>query len=214
MKLKWIGQSCFTLTSSTGTRALMDPFANFLGYRMPPVEAEVVTTSHDHFDHNHIQVVQGNFCHIDQPGAYQIQDISIHGTRAWHDAIQGARRGQNIIYTIGVDGLTVCHLGDLGHLLSAEQAADIGRVDILLLPVGGRFAITVAQALEVRKQLRPVITIPMHYRTPALGLAGFIFAPVGDFVSRAGEPAREVQELSVDRDSLQANAGIILLKYD
>ncbi len=97
MKIKWFGQSCFTLTSSTGTRVLMDPFKNFLGYRMPPVAAEVVTTSHDHFDHNHIQAVQGNFCHIDQPGSYQIQDIAIHGTPAWHDAFQGATRGRNII---------------------------------------------------------------------------------------------------------------------
>ncbi len=213
MKLKWFGQSCFTLTSSTGTRVLMDPFKNFLGYRMPAASAEVVTTSHDHFDHNHIQAVQGNFCHIDQPGSYPIQDIAIHGTPAWHDAFQGAKRGQNIIYTFGVDGLTVCHLGDLGHLLSAEQAADIGRVDILLLPVGGRFAISVAQALEVRKQLQPVITIPMHYRTPALGLFGFVFARVADFVFMTGEPAREAPELSIDPDTLHANAGILLLKY-
>ncbi len=214
MKLKWFGQSCFYLTSNAGTRVLMDPCARWLGYRMPPVEAEVVTTSHDHFDHNFLQMVEGNFYHIDQPGTYQIQDISIRGTPAWHDAFQGTKRGRNIIYTFGVDGLTVCHLGDLGHLLRAEQLADLGKVDILLLPVGGRFAITVAEALEVCKQIQPVITVPMHYRTPALGLGGFFFARVDDFVSISSEPARKVQEISINEDSLQANAGIILLQYD
>ena len=214
MELKWFGQSCFYLTSSAGTRVLMDPFARWLGYRMPPVEAEVVTTSHDHFDHNYIEAVDGNFYHIDQPGTYQVKDISIRGTQAWHDAFQGSKRGRNIIYTFGVDGLSICHLGDLGHLLSPEQIADIGKVEILLLPVGGRFAITVVEALEVRAQIRPVITIPMHYRTPALGVGGFFFARVDDFVSMTGEPVKEAQELSFDLDSLQANAGIILLKYD
>ncbi len=214
MKLKWLGQSCFYHTSNAGTRVLMDPCARWLGYRMPPVAAEMVTTSHDHFDHNFLQMLEGNFYHIDQPGTYSIQDVSIHGTPAWHDAAQGSRRGRNIIYTFAVDGLTVCHLGDLGHLLSADQISDIGEVDILLLPVGGRFAITVAEALEVRKQLQPVITIPMHYRTPALGLVGFFFARVDNFVSRSGEQAREAPELSVDLDSLQANAGVLLLKYD
>ena len=193
---------------------LMDPCARWFGYRMPRVEAEVVTTSHDHWDHNYIQAVKGNFYHIDQPGTCQVRDISIRGTQAWHDAFQGSKQGQNIIFTFDVDGLSVCHLGDLGHLLNPEQIADVGKVDILLLPVGGRFAITVAEAMEVRKQLQPVITIPMHYRTPVLGLGGFFFARVNDFLSMTGEPARVVQELSIDLDSLRANAGIILLKYD
>ena len=214
MKLKWFGQSCFYLTSKAGTRVLMDPFARWFGYRMPRIEAEVVTTSHDHFDHNYIQAVSGNFYHIDQPGTYQVKDISIRGTQAWHDAFQGSKRGRNIIYNFGVDGLNICHLGDLGHLLSSEQIANVGKVDILLMPVVGRFAITVAEALEVRKQIQPVITIPMHYRTPALGLGGFFFARVDEFVSLAGEPVREIQELSIDLDTLQTNAGIILLKYD
>lgn len=214
MELKWFGQSCFYLTSNTGTRVLMDPFARWFGYRLPRVEAEVVTTSHDHFDHNYIQAVDGNFYHIDQPGTYQVKDISIRGILAWHDAFQGSKRGRNIIFCFNVDGLNVCHLGDLGHLLSPEQIEDIGKVDILLLPVGGRFAITVAEALEVRKQIQPVITIPMHYRTPALGLGGFFFARVDDFVSLAREPTRKEQTLSMGVDSLQANAGIILLIYD
>ncbi len=214
MNLRWFGQSCFYLTSHAGTRVLIDPCARWFGYRMPPVESDVVTTSHHHFDHNNLQMAAGNFYHIDQPGTYHIQDITIHGTLAWYDDCQGSKRGRNIIYSFGVDGLTICHLGDLGHLLSSEQISDIGKVDILLLPVGGRFAITVAQALEVRKQLQPVITIPMHYRTPALGLGGFFFAQVDDFVSLSGEPVKKAKELSNDLDSLRANAGILLLKYD
>ena len=214
MNLRWFGQSCFYLTSGAGTRLLMDPYAKWFGYRMPQVQAQAVTTSHTHFDHNNIRAVHGDFQHIDRPGNYQAGDITIHGTLAWHDAVQGAKRGRNIIFTFAVDGLNVCHLGDLGHLLSPQQVAEIGRVDILLLPVGGAFAISVPEALQVRRQLQPAVTIPMHYRTKALGLGGLLFARLEVFLSSVGEPARKARELSVDPGSLAANAGILLLSYD
>jgi len=213
MKLQWFGQSCFYLTSSAGTRVLMDPCARWMGYKMPQVEAEGVTTSHHHYDHHYLQMAEGNFSHIDQPGTNQVKDISVHGTLAWHDALQGARRGQNIIFNFGVDGLNVCHLGDLGHLLTPEQVADIGKVDVLLLPVGGAFAISIAGAVEVGKQLQAAITIPMHYRTPALGLLGIFFAPLDKFISMAGQPVREMPELSLEEPTLVDLSGIVVLQY-
>ena len=213
MLLKWFGQSCFLMTSQAGTRVLMDPFGKGLGYRVPQLQADIVTTSHNHFDHNNIAAVKGNFSHIDTRGTYTHKDIGINGTLTCHDKVQGANRGSNIVFTFSVDGLRVCHCGDLGHVLTPEQMSAIGRVDVLLVPVGGNFTINAAEAMEVRKQLNPAITIPMHFRTRSMGLLGLMFAPVDKFLARAGTPARELEELWVDQESLADNAGIVLLKY-
>jgi len=213
MKLKWFGQSCFLLTSQAGTRVLMDPFGKGLGYRVPELQADIVSTSHHHFDHNNIAAVNGNFYHIDTHGSYTDKDIAITGTLTCHDNVQGAKRGSNVIFTFSVDGLRVCHCGDLGHVLTPEQLQAIGKVDVLLLPVGGTFVLNAAEALEVRGQLQPAITIPMHYRTRAMGLFGLLFARVDKFLALAGEPARLLGELSVDQPSLAQQAGIIVLNY-
>lgn len=213
MQLRWFGQSCFLMTSQTGTRVLMDPFGKGLGYPVPDVQADIVTTSHDHFDHNNIAAVKGKFSHIDTRGSYTLKDIDISGTLTCHDKVQGAKRGSNVVFTFQVDGLRVCHCGDLGHVLTPEQVNGIGKVDILLVPVGGTFTISAAEAVEVCRQLNPTITIPMHYRTPALGLIGLMFARVDKFLALASGPAREMLELSVDQASLAENAGIIVMKY-
>jgi L-ascorbate metabolism protein UlaG (beta-lactamase superfamily) len=213
MQLIWLGQSCFLLTSQAGTRVLMDPFGRGLGYRMPVLEADIVSSSHDHFDHNNIWAVKGNFYHIDTRGSYTLKDIDINGTLTCHDKVSGARRGSNVIFTFSVDGLQVCHCGDLGHVLTPEQVSAIGQVDVLLLPVGGAFVLNAADALQVRSQLNPAITIPMHYRTRALGLFGLLFARVDKFLALAGQPGRTLEELSLDRSSLTQQAGIVVMKY-
>jgi len=213
MQLKWFGQSCFLLTSQAGTRVLMDPFGKGLGYRVPELEADIVSTSHDHFDHNNIWAIKGNFYHIDTHGSYTHKDIDITGTLTCHDKVSGANRGSNVIFTFSVDGLRVCHCGDLGHVLTPAQVEAIGKVDVLLLPVGGTFVINAADALKVRNQLGPVITIPMHYRTRPMGLFGLLFARVDKFLALAGEPARVLRELTVDQTSLAEQAGIVVMKY-
>jgi L-ascorbate metabolism protein UlaG (beta-lactamase superfamily) len=213
MLLKWFGQSCFLMTSQAGTRILMDPYGKGLGYKVPLVQADIVTTSHDHFDHNNIAAVKGNFYHIDTRGSYTHKDIGINGILTCHDKVQGARRGSNVVFTFSVDGLYVCHCGDLGHVLTPEQVTGIGKVDVLLVPVGGSFTINATEALEVRRQLNPTITIPMHYRTRSMSLVTMMLAPVDKFLAQAGQPAREVQELTVDSTSLAEQAGIVAMKY-
>jgi L-ascorbate metabolism protein UlaG (beta-lactamase superfamily) len=191
----------------------MDPFGKGLGYPVPDVQADIVTTSHNHFDHNNVAAVKGNFDRIDTRGSYTHKDIGISGTLTCHDKVQGARRGSNVVFTFLVDGLRVCHCGDLGHVLTPEQVDGIGKVDVLLVPVGGNFTISATEAVEVCHQLNPAITIPMHYRTRALGLMGLMFARVDKFLALASEPAREMLELSVDQASLAENAGVIIMKY-
>ena len=154
MKLKWFGHACFLLTSNNGVRVLVDPFNEKVGYALPVVEADIVTTSHGHGDHNYTAVVNGEFLLIDQPGNFSHNGIEIKGISSFHDKVEGSLKGKNVIYRFNIDGLSVCHLGDLGHLLSPHQVEEIGTVDILLVPVGGHYTIDASDALEVLQQLK------------------------------------------------------------
>jgi L-ascorbate metabolism protein UlaG (beta-lactamase superfamily) len=212
MKIKWLGHSCFLLTSSGGVRVVVDPFNEQVGYKVPAVEADIVTTSHDHFDHNYVQAVKGSFKHINKPGRYSQQGIEITGIPAFHDEAKGAKRGQNVIFRFTVDGLSVCHCGDLGHLLTAEQAKELSPVDVLLVPVGGFYTIDADEAAAVVKALQPTVTIPMHFKTPPVD---FPIAGVDKFLARMGG-GKELggQELELTRDNIAAFAGVIVLSYE
>ncbi|QHW29882.1 MBL fold metallo-hydrolase [Paenibacillus rhizovicinus] len=190
MKMIWYGHSSFLLTSENGTRVLIDPYGKFLGYRMPKaIEADLVVVTHNHKDHNQIKVASGNYKLIDQPEAQTIKDVSIRGVRTFHDKHNGAKRGGNICFLIEMDGVVVCHAGDLGHLLTEEQVAEIGHVDVLIVPVGGRMTLNGAEAAQVVRQLKPSVAIPMHYSTKALGLLGkVIFQNAEPFIQATGQP--------------------------
>jgi L-ascorbate metabolism protein UlaG (beta-lactamase superfamily) len=214
VKIKWLGHSCFLLTSEAGTKVLTDPFDNQVGYSPPAVEADIVTTSHNHFDHNHIQIVKGDFKHISQSGEYEHNGVGIKGVKTFHDEVQGAKRGVNMIYIFDMDSLRVCHCGDLGHIPSQEQAAEIGPIDILLIPVGGTFTVNANKAMEVVKLLKPAVTVPMHYKTPALG---FNIDGVDKFLAAAGISKQQAyldkQEIDVKPESLGLLPKIIVLSY-
>jgi len=211
MKLKWLGHACFLLTSDEGIRALADPFNEKVGYALPEVEADIVTVSHNHGDHNYTAAVRSEFLLIDQPGNFLHKGIEIRGISSYHDSAQGSLKGRNIIFRFGIDGLSVIHLGDLGHVLRSNQVEEIGRVDILLVPVGGHYTIDASSALEVVHQLKPEIIVPMHFRTEAGGAS---LAPVDIFLEKAGEGRiLGKQEIELTRNNLHDNAGIIILDY-
>ena len=169
MNIQWLGHSCFLFTSDSGVRILTDPFDENVGYKTPSVQADVVLTSHDHFDHNAINLVKGNPEIIKDPGKYMVKGINIAGVLSFHDATSGSQRGRNIIFLFKMDNMFICHLGDLGHILQPEQLKDIGAVvDILLIPVGGFYTINAKQADEVIEQVKPKIIIPMHYKTSVI----------------------------------------------
>ena len=121
MKIKWFGHSCFLITSENGLKILTDPYQNMLGYRLPEIEADIVTTSHDHRDHNNIGAVKGSFIHIHEPGRFLKNGIAIKGVETFHDKVAGSKKGKNIIFNFTIDDINVCHCGDLGHLLSPRQ---------------------------------------------------------------------------------------------
>jgi len=211
MRIKWLGHSCFLLTAENGMRILADPFNDEVGYRLPAEEADIVTTSHNHFDHNNISIVKGEFTHINQTGRFFEKGIIIEGIPTFHDTDRGAKRGKNTIFKYSIDDITVCHCGDLGHVLTPEQVKDIGEIDILLVPVGGTFTINAEGACEVVRQLRPLVTIPMHYKTDAMN---FKIDSVDKFIKVSGGGEwTGIHEVEISSDSLSSLPGIIVMDY-
>lgn len=163
MKITYLGHSCFKLTSKNGTSVITDPYTK-VGYELPSgLKATAITVSHAHFDHNYTQAIQAEKV-FSVLGTYQIGDIEITGVHSWHDNKMGALRGENIIFKFLIDGVTVCHLGDLGENITQELIDKIGETDVLLLPVGGTYTIDGAQAKELSKRVSPKIAIPMHFK--------------------------------------------------
>ncbi len=180
MIVTWLGHSCFFLKSNEGLFVLLDPFhESEVGYVMPETRADIVVISHDHLDHNNVDAAGSEADVIFGPGEYTSREIKIRGIESYHDAQRGKLRGTNTIFCFSLDGIRVCHLGDLGHTLSRAQVKAIGPVDLLFLPVGGRYTIDAVGANKVMRQLHPAVTVPMHYKTPALG---FELDPIDDFL--------------------------------
>ncbi len=203
-KITWLGHACFLIVASDGARVLTDPFDGSVGYDVPAVEADIVTVSHGHFDHNNIEVVRGDPKVVDTPGDRSFGSVRIRGIQTYHDTKSGALRGPNVVFIIETDGMTICHAGDLGHNLSDETVESIGRVDVLLLPVGGTYTLDAKAALEVVHKLDPRIVIPMHYKTPDLKLSGIEgperFLAGISRVERAPGSSYTVQAASLPRD--------------
>lgn len=215
MQLHWYGHSAFRLTTENGTRLLIDPYNRFLGYRMPSaIETDIVLVTHSHKDHNQIQVAAGQYLLCNQPLTYEKNDVKIRGVRTFHDNQGGAKRGPNIVFVIEADGLRIAHCGDLGHQLTPEQLAEIGQVDILIVPAGGRMVLGGQGAADVVRQIKPTIAIPMHYRAKALGLLGkLVFEKADNFVAASGLPSRTAKELDVTRETIGEYAGVVLMQY-
>lgn len=211
MKIKWLGHSCFLFTADNGVTVLTDPFDSSVGYAVPNVAADIVSTSHDHFDHNYIQAVQGDFFHVNKSGCFVHKGIDITGVATFHDEQEGAQRGKNIVYKFIVDGIHICHCGDLGHLLTLEQLKKIGHVDILLIPVGGFYTIGPDQAVEVVKMLQPSVIIPMHFKTAPTQLP---IEGVENFLGKMGAGQRVgKQEIEYSKESIVAVSGVVVLDY-
>lgn len=170
MILKYYGHSFFALTLENGSVIAFDPYGTFYEYPRRLLRADVCLISHHHYDHDGLSCLE--------PGA------SVLGVPTFHDGQGGAQRGKNTFFIVEAEGLRVGHAGDLGHLPTRAQAAQIGRLDLLLLPVGGYYTIDAAQAMDVCGLLKPTVTIPMHYRTqydPEMNIA-----PLADFLSLCG----------------------------
>ena len=166
MKIEYLGHSSFKLTESTGTSVVCDPYAADVGFEMDRVRADAVTVSHGHFDHNNINAVEGNPIVLDKECSYDLPGVEIDAIKSFHDKQRGKKRGENLIFKFRMDGIDVCHLGDLGEDCSSELIDLLLPVNVLLIPVGGTYTIDAATAKKYVDAIAPDAVIPMHYRTP------------------------------------------------
>ncbi len=212
MNIKWLGHSCFLITSNEGLRVITDPYAVGGGIDYSPVKetADIVVVSHDHGDHNNVSTVQGKPEVVNGSGTKTVKGIQFRGIATYHDSSQGKQRGPNTTFCFTVDNIKLCHLGDLGHVLSPGQINEIGGVDILFIPVGGFFTIDAANASQVCAQLKPEVIIPMHFKTPN---CAYPIASVDDFL-RGKNNVREVgsSEAEFELDKLPSTSEIVVLK--
>lgn len=212
MKIKWLGHACFLISSQNGTRILTDPFDSSVGYSVPSEEADIVTISHGHHDHNYVDAVKGEYVQFDSQGSYNNKDIAITGVSSFHDSSGGTKRGSNIIFILDVDGLRVCHCGDLGHELNEDQVEAIGKVDVLLLPVGGNYTIDAKQAANVANQLKPKVIIPMHYKTEAVNIP---IEGVDKFLGIMGDYSEvESNQVEITTENINELANVLILDYE
>lgn len=209
MDISFLGHSSFRLKGKN-TTVVTDPYDSSTGLKYPKVEADVVTISHDHRDHNAAGLVGGAPFIVSGPGEYEIRGVKIVGVASFHDEKKGELRGKNTIYNIKIDDLYICHLGDLGQTaLTDEQLEAIGQVDILLIPVGGVYTIDAGGAAKIAASLEAKVVIPMHYAEPTINLK---LEPADKFLKEMGlEKAEPLGKLSVTREKLPDELAVILL---
>jgi len=165
MKITWYGHSCFLIEAEEG-RILTDPFDATVPYDFPDSPVDIVTVSHEHFDHNAVDRVAGRPIVVKGVGERTVRGIDFTGIHSFHDDRNGAERGENTIFAFELEGIRIAHLGDLGTSLDDRQVGALGDVRILLIPVGGHFTIDAAAAAKVVEGLSGVkIVIPMHFKT-------------------------------------------------
>ncbi len=210
MDITYLGHSSFRLKGKTAT-VVTDPYDERCGKFPKNIVADIVTVSHDHADHNQTDKVQGPMFKIQGPGEYEVRGVSIIGIPTWHDDSGGAERGANTVYVIEMDGLRLCHLGDLGHRLNDKQLEEIGSVDIVMVPVGGVYTIDAKIATEVVKQVDPWVIIPMHYQTGELKLSNPLRS-VEEFIKEIGKTAQILPKYVVVRDQLPTETALIVLE--
>ncbi len=215
MRIKWLGHASFLITTDDGIKIITDPYEpgaynGAVGYKPIDEEADIVTVSHEHEDHNYVKGIKGNPQVVKGIGERNIKGIKIKGIATKHDPHDGKERGDNTVFVIEVEGVKICHLGDLGHVITDEQKNEIGCVDVLLVPVGGYYTIDAKQAWEVVQKLSPKVVIPMHFKTEVLG---FPISSVDDFIKDKENVKKREEEVEIKKDELPQNLEIWVLKH-
>lgn len=217
MEIQYFGHSCFKLKGKAGV-VVCDPFDSSVGLSFPTVSADAVTVSHDHADHNASNRVKGTSRRekpfiVSAPGEYEIGGISIFGVPTFHDESKGTERGRNIVFTIVLDHLRICHLGDLGHTLTDQHISQIGSVDVLLIPVGGKFTLSATQAMEVISSIEPSYVIPMHYKTDLHNPDIYQeLKTVDDFLKEYGVQKKPLNVLNVEAGKLPEETEVVVME--
>lgn len=208
MDLVWHGHSCFRLRGREAV-VVTDPYDGSLGYPGLRLAADIVTLSHQDPHHSHLPAVGGEPRVVDGPGEYEVAATFVNGVGTFRDDARGKKLGRNTAYVIHLDDLAICHLGDLGHLLTSAQIEALEGPDVLLIPVGGNCTLNGVQAAEVVSQLDPKLVVPMHYQT---GNVRVELDSVERFCKEMGAGDLAPQpKLSVSRSSLPEATTLVLL---
>jgi len=216
MEITYLGHSSFRLKGKQGI-VVTDPFEKMVGFSYPATTADIVTSSHAHPDHNNVGAVKPTSSRekpfiITTAGEYGISGISVFGYQSFHDDQSGKERGSNIVYTIIVDGVTIVHLGDLGHTLSDAFIENLGTVDVLLCPVGGKYTIDSKVAVDIIQEVEPSFIIPMHYKTDAHDEKTFgELQTLADFEKAFGVTSEPVKSLTVNSGTMPEQTTLVVL---
>jgi len=203
MDITYLGHSSFKIKTKTAT-VVTDPFdSKMVGLRYAGVEADVVSVSHLHPDHNATDKVTGVKKVIAGPGEYEIAGVSVTGFSTYHDSKKGDERGKNTIYLLEAEKLNIVHLGDLGHVLSDGLIDDLGDVDVLMIPVGGFYTIGPKEATEIISKIEPYYVIPMHYKVEELNadLAANLLG-VEEFLKESGLTTETLPKFSLKKEDI------------
>jgi L-ascorbate metabolism protein UlaG (beta-lactamase superfamily) len=209
VEIDWFGHACFRLKSRDAT-VITDPYSKEIGLSLPRPRGDIVTISHAHPGHSYAKGIKGEPHVLDGPGEYEIKNVFITGIATAHDKKGGKDRGANTVYVVEMDGLTICHLGDLGHVPTQPQTEAIGDVDILLLPIGGVSTIGASDAAEIVSMIEPHVVIPMHYSNEDLKFK--LESPAKFFKEMGLKAPKPVESLKATKDSLPKEPQVMLLQ--
>lgn len=212
MEITWYGHATFLITTEGGVTIITDPYkpGGGIRYTSIPDEADIVTVSHDHDDHNYVVGLPGKPHVVKGVGRHEVKGIVFDGVPSSHDASHGAQRGSNTIFVFMVDGIRMCHLGDLGHVLNDDEVANLGQVDVLFIPVGGFYTIGPQEATTVADQLHPHLIFPMHVKTAK---CTFPIESVDAFLQGKEEVRRlEGSTCAVTKEELETGMGIVVMQ--
>ncbi|MCD6539692.1 MAG: MBL fold metallo-hydrolase [Candidatus Omnitrophica bacterium] len=211
MRIEWLGHACFLLEAE-GLKIITDPYqpgsyGGAVGYSDINVSADIVTVSHQHFDHNYIEPFPEAEV-VDKEGVFKVKGIEIEGILTFHDETQGSQRGKNLVFIFNLEGLKIAHLGDLGCI--PQDLKKLDNLDVVLIPVGGTFTLDAQLATRLIELIKPKITIPMHFKTEKLG---FDIEGVDKFIEGKSNVERlDVSSIEVKKEEIPSFNKIIVLK--
>jgi len=209
MEITWLGHSCFKIKGKEVT-LITDPYDESIGYPWVKTTANIVTVSHHHPGHSYSAGVDGNPKVLNRPGEYEISDVFIIGFPNFHDSEHGKTLGRNTVFLIEMEDISLCHLGDLGHLPSPRQLEELSDVAVLFVPVGGVSTTDAKMAAEIVRFLNPKVVIPMHYETEIVTW----LEPLSKFIKEMGlREAIPQPKLSITRSNLPLETKVMVLDY-
>lgn len=213
MDIKYLGHSSFFLRTKEA-KIVLDPFnPKMVGLKFPRTEADIVTISHAHEDHSYMAGVSGSPLVIDMPGEFEKNGVRVSGFSTYHDKKKGEERGENVMYRIDADAVSVLHCGDMGFVPDEEYIEQLGEIDILMVPVGGFYTIDADEAVQFVKKVEPSMVVPMHYGVEGLNPElKEKLSPVSEFLKNMGaEGIEAVSKLTVKRDELLGGMKVVLM---